>query len=248
MGFWKNFSTHDPVESPVIATSPLLERLHATSAEIAEELADAVRDAVPDRYRDTTDQECRPLCRTLVPVALECIARGSKPDEETLQPIRVSARKTLSEGIPASVTLTGIRTAMVCFTSIVARHAAPQDASAILPVISRAAVLLQLFMTVYVSGSESAPNRRPKWWSEQPLVARDSLRLIAQGYVTSEIAWKLNYSEQTITYHLGKLMKRFGCSNRTEMVSRAHEVGVIGDSTEAARSGPPYPAGSTMPI
>ena len=218
-------------------THGIVDLLRADSAGISEELADAVMEAVPDRYRDTTDNECRPLCRTLVPVALECIARGTMPDEDTLHPIRLSARRTLSQNIPASVTLTGIRAAMARFTSIVARNATPQDALAVLTVMGRAAVLLQLFVTVFVSGSESEPRGRPEWWAEQPPVARDSLRLAALGYSTGEIAQRLYYSEQTVTYHLGKLMKLFGCSNRTEMVIRAYEAGVIGDSAEAARGG-----------
>ena len=214
-----------------------MERLQTASAEVAEELADAVMGAVPERYREVTDRECRPLCRQLVPVALECVASGSVPDEELLHPIRLSARRTLARGIPASVTLTGIRAAMARFTSIVARHAAPHDASAVVVLMGRAAVLLQLFMTVFVSGSESDPRGRPEWWADQPPVAKDSLRLVARGLSTAEIAQELNYSEQAITYHLGNLMRRFGCSNRTEMVSRAHEAGVIGDSAEAARGG-----------
>ena len=235
MSFRKTLSDQDLAKK----TIPIVDRLQAVSAEVAEELADAVMEAVPDRYRDVTDRECRPLCRTLVPVALECIAQGSKPDEEELYPIRLSARRTLSENIPASVTLTGIRAAMARFTSIVARHAAPRDASAMLTVMGRAAVLLQLFVTVFVSGSESDPRGRPGWWSEQLPVARESLRLVARGRSTGEIAQELNYSEQTITYHLGNLMRRFGCSNRAALVSRAYEAGVIGDSAEAAggRSG-----------
>ena len=224
-------------ERSEIASHPLLELLQAGSAGIAEELADAVMEAVPERYREATDRECRPLCRTLVPVALGCIARGTKPSEEDLYPIRLSARRVLSEGIPASVTLTGIRAAMARFTSIVARHAAPHDASAVLTVVGRASLLIQLFMTVFVSGSETDPRGRPGWWPEQPPVAKESLRLVARGHSTAEIAQELNYSEQAITYHLGNLMKRFGCSNRTELVGRAYEAGVIGDSAEAAAGG-----------
>lgn len=217
--------------------SGIVDRLQADSAEIAEELADAVMEAVPDRYRETTDSECRPLCRTLVPVALECIAQGTIPGEDELHPVRLSARRTLSQSIPASVTLTGIRTALAQFASIVARYATPRDTLVVLTVMGRAAVLIQLFMTVFVSGSESDSRGRPEWWSEQPWVARESLRLLAQGYSTAEIGRRLHYSEQNITYHLSKLMKQFGCSNRTELVSRAHEADVIGDSADATRGG-----------
>ena len=239
MSFRNNLSDQDLPRKII----PIVDRLQAVSAEIAEELADAVMEAVPERYRETTDRECRPLSRTLVPVALECIARGTRPDEEDLYPIRLSARRTLSEGVPPSVTLTGIRAAMARFTSIVAHHAELQDALAVLTVVGRAAVLLQLFVTAFVSGSESDPRGRPGWWSEQLPVARDSLRLVARGLSTSEIAQELNYSEQTITYHLGNLMKWFDCSNRTALVSRAYEAGVIGDSADSARSGMIYGTG-----
>lgn len=224
-------------ERSEVAYHPLLERLRAEPAWVAEELADAVAEAVPERHREATDRECRPLCRALVPVALECIASGTKPGEEKLYPVRLSARRVLSEGIPASVTLTGVSAAMARFTSVVARHAAPHDASAVLTVVGRASLLIQLFMTVFVSGSESEPRGRPGWWPEQPPVAKDSLRLVARGYSTAGIAQELNYSEQAITYHLGNLMRRFGCSNRTELVGRAYEAGVIGDSVEAAAGG-----------
>ena len=92
-------------------------------------------------------------------------------------------------------------------------------------------------MAAFVSGSESDPRGRPGWWSEQPWVARESLRLVARGRSTVEIARELNYSEQAITYHLGKLMGLFGCSNRTALVGRAHEARAIGDSAEAAAGG-----------
>lgn len=204
---------------------PVVDRLWKVSDEIAEELADVATEALPEQYRSMTN--CHSVARELVPVTLWHISRGGLPDLGQLESIRLSAPINQKNGIPPSAVLAAIQASVSRFTSIVIRHSTPADASFFITIMGRAAALTHLYATVYISGTERAAEPRPEWWSGQSVVARRSLKLLSEGYSTKSIAKTLCYSEQTITYHLGNLMRRFGCLNRTEMVSRAHEAGVL---------------------
>lgn len=207
---------------------PIVDRLLERSDEVVDELVSAVVEATPERFRATIEEEARPVAEKLVPVTLECIASGSTPKEEDLDVIRQSDLRVIKEGLPASSVLNTIRASTVRFTSIALRHATPADASSVIVVMGRAAALTHIYATTYISKVESKSHRHPDWWKGQPEVTKQSLKLLSEGYSTCEIAEELCYSEQAISYHIGNLMRRFGCTNRTEMVSRAHEAGVLG--------------------
>lgn len=213
-------------------TLPIVDRLLERSDEVVDELMSAVVEATPERFRVMIEEETRPITEKLVPVTLECIASGSTPKEEDLDLIRQSDNRTAKEGLPASAVLNTIRASMVRFTSIAMRHATPADAASIITVMGRAATLTHIYATTYISRVEGKSRCQPKWWTEQPQVTKQSLKLLSEGYSTYEIAEELCYSEQAISYNIGNLMRRFGCTNRTEMVSGAHEAGVLGTLEE----------------
>ena len=202
------------------------------SDEVVDELVSAVVEATPERFRAMIEEEVRPITEKLVPVTLECIASGGTPTEEDLDVIRQSDNRTAKAGLPASAVLNTIRASTVRFTSIALRHATPADAASIITVMGRAATLTHIYATTYISKLEGNSRCRPEWWKDQPQVTKQSLKLLSEGYSTCEIAEELCYSEQAISYHVGNLMRRFGCANRTEMVSRAHEAGVLGTFDE----------------
>ena len=212
-------------------TLPIIDRLLEISDEVAEELLSAVVEATPERFKVMIEEETRPVAEKLVPVTLECIASGSTPEED-LEVIRQSDLRTANAGLPPSAVLNTIRASTVRFTSIALRHATPADVASVITIMGRAAALTHIYATVYISRVESKSRCRPEWWLEQPQVTKQSLKLLSRGYSTGEIAEELCYSEQAISYHIGNLMRRFGCTNRTEMVSRAHEVGVLGTVEE----------------
>lgn len=56
---------------------------------------------------------------------------------------------------------------------------------------------------------------------------RRILEPAAQGLSTREIAHELHHSEQAVTYHLGHMMKRFGAPNRTALIARVVQRGVV---------------------
>ena len=209
-------------------TLPIVDRLLEKSDEVVEELLSAVVEATPERFKVMIEEETRPVAEKLVPVTLECIASGGTPTEEDLDLIRRSDHRTAREGLPASAVLNTIRASTVRFTSIALRHATPADAASVITVMGRAAALTHIYATTYISKFEGKSCCQPKWWTEQSEVTKQSLKLLAEGYSTCEIAEELCYSEQAISYNIGNLMRRFGCTNRTEMVSRAHEAGVLG--------------------
>ena len=215
---------------------PIVDRLLEISDEIADEIVDVVVEATPERFEVMIEEETRPIINELVPATLECIASGSTPEEEDLDLIRQSDHRTIKEGLPPSAVLNMIRASVVRFTSIALRHATPADTASVITVMGRSAALTHIYATTYISGVEGRSRCRPEWWSEQPRVTKQSLKLLSEGHSTCEIAEELCYSEQAISYHIGNLMRRFGCVNRTEMVSRAHEAGVLGPVEEMSET------------
>ena len=213
-------------------TLPIVGRMLERSDEVVDELVSAVVEATPEQFKVMIEEEVRPITEKLVPVTLECISTGGTPTEEDLDVIRQSDNRTAKAGLPASAVLNTIRASTVRFTSIALRHATPADAASIITVMGRAAALTHIYATTYISKFEGKSRCRPGWWKDQPQVTKQSLKLLSEGYSTCEIAEELCYSEQAISYHIGNLMRRFGCANRTEMVSRAHEAGVLGTFDE----------------
>ena len=59
------------------------------------------------------------------------------------------------------------------------------------------------------------------------------LEQLAEGKSTSAAARSLYVSPQAITYHVGNLLAKFGCTSRTGVVSRAFVLGML------ARTWPP---------
>jgi DNA-binding NarL/FixJ family response regulator len=59
----------------------------------------------------------------------------------------------------------------------------------------------------------------PKEW--------EIIRLIAQGLSNKSIAQRLCVSEPDIDYHLGNLYRKFGVSNRTQLIVRVLLNGTI---------------------
>jgi DNA-binding NarL/FixJ family response regulator len=55
----------------------------------------------------------------------------------------------------------------------------------------------------------------------------DVLRLVAEGFDTSEIAQKLSYSERTIKNILHDVTSRLGLRNRSQAVAYAARAGLI---------------------
>jgi DNA-binding NarL/FixJ family response regulator len=55
----------------------------------------------------------------------------------------------------------------------------------------------------------------------------DVLRLVARGLPNKIIARELSISERTVKFHITSLMQKMGVNNRTELVSRAVQRGIL---------------------
>jgi DNA-binding CsgD family transcriptional regulator len=55
----------------------------------------------------------------------------------------------------------------------------------------------------------------------------DILRMVAEGHTNVEIAKALHLSRQAVNYHVGRLMRALGASNRTALVARAYQRGLL---------------------
>lgn len=65
--------------------------------------------------------------------------------------------------------------------------------------------------------------------SSEPLTPRENelLTLVAQGLSNKAVAQRLSVSENTVKYHIKKIMQKLNVQNRTEAVSHAVRLGLI---------------------
>lgn len=77
------------------------------------------------------------------------------------------------------------------------------------------------------------------------------LELVGAGRLNREIAALLHVTTKDVEYHVGNLLRKLGCRNRTEAVSRAYTLGLLSVASwppamatppaEAARAALPPP-------
>lgn len=205
----------------------LIAELQAREREFGDHLLAGVARSVPRRYRLRLFEEYAvPYMRMFLPVALDCMRRGVQPDPAVLLPITVSSADRAREGTPLLVLLAMVRGAIGAFSGFVIAQAGPRRLAAAVVVIGRAATVSHDLARAATDGYAAAPSP-----DAPPVVLgtlpRQVLQLAAQGRSTKEIARALQYSEQAVTYHLGKLMEQFGVPNRTALVARAVHLRLV---------------------
>lgn len=205
----------------------LIAELQAREREFGDHLLAGVARSVPRRYRLRLFEEYAvPYMRMFLPVALDCMRRGVQPDPAVLLPITVSSAERAREGTPLLVLLAMVRGAIGAFSGFVIAQAGPRRLAAAVVVIGRAATVSHDLARAATDGYAAAPSPD----APPPVIGtlpRQVLQLAAQGRSTKEIARALQYSEQAVTYHLGKLMEQFGVPNRTALVARAVHLRLV---------------------
>lgn len=90
------------------------------------------------------------------------------------------------------------------------------------------------------------PDKRKKFYNKEslPLIDRflqelsypfnvlseresESYRLLIQGFSNTEISQKLGLSTKTVDVYINRIKSKLGCTNRKELVNKAHEAGII---------------------
>ncbi|HZC06339.1 MAG TPA: response regulator transcription factor [Ktedonobacterales bacterium] len=122
-------------------------------------------------------------------------------DERILAAIRAGAQGYLLKGIPRDDIFSAIR-------------AVSAGASLLTPVV--ASRLLR-----HVSGetASTVPALTPR--------ERETLDLLGHGLQNKEIAVQLGVRERTVKFHVAALMRKLGAGNRTEVVTRATQEGLL---------------------
>ncbi|HEX2349861.1 MAG TPA: response regulator transcription factor [Ktedonobacterales bacterium] len=123
-------------------------------------------------------------------------------DERILAAIRAGAQGYLLKGAPREEIFSAIRTT----------HA---GGSLLTPVV--ASRLLR-----HVSGA--TPDGPPTILTPRE---RQTLQLLGHGLQNKEIAARLGVRERTVKFHIAALMRKLGAGNRTEVVARATQDGLL---------------------
>lgn len=195
--------------------------------DIVAELLTAIGDAVDPRYRDLVVAECHPHLQRLLPACLRCMRDGGRITATDLAPIVLASQRRARLGVPASASLSAIRGAIGRFGAIVVRRAGISRAPAVAAVLSQAAIFSHDFAQAVIAGRRPLQAPRAPWMENLPATQQRILQLAAQGGSTRQIAQQLHYSEQNVGYHLHQLMKKMHVRNRTALVARAVQHGLI---------------------
>lgn len=124
-------------------------------------------------------------------------------DERILAAIRAGAQGYLLKGAPREEIFSAIRTT----------HA---GGSLLTPVV--ASRLLR-----HVSGDAALAGRATILTPRE----RQTLQLLGHGLQNKEIAAQLGVRERTVKFHIAALMRKLGAGNRTEVVARATQDGLL---------------------
>lgn len=205
----------------------LVGQLIEAQDETCAELLEAIGEGVPAKYRELVLTEVRPHIDVLWPISLRCMRDRTELTAADLQRVVDASRDRSQLGIPLAVTLTAIRAAIGRLGVIVVRRAGVRHPMAVAALLSHAAVLSHQFSQAAAAGREPVPHPQPAWADDLPILHRQVLRLAADGMSTRQIAQRLHYSEQAVSYHLGQLMRLMKVTNRTALVARALQYHLV---------------------
>jgi DNA-binding NarL/FixJ family response regulator len=124
-------------------------------------------------------------------------------DERILAAIRAGAQGYLLKGIPREDIFGAIRTVSA-------------GGSLLTPVV---ASRLLRHVSAEGAGSAASAALTPR--------ERETLRLLGRGLQNKEIAVRLGVRERTVKFHVAALMRKLGAGNRTEVVTRATQAGLL---------------------
>jgi DNA-binding NarL/FixJ family response regulator len=124
-------------------------------------------------------------------------------DERILAAIRAGAQGYLLKGIPREDIFGAIRTVSA-------------GGSLLTPVV---ASRLLRHVSAEGAGSAASAALTPR--------ERETLGLLGRGLQNKEIAVRLGVRERTIKFHVAALMRKLGAGNRTEVVTRATQAGLL---------------------
>ncbi len=122
-------------------------------------------------------------------------------DERIVGAIRAGARGYLLKGAPRHELFAAIRTIHAGGTTL-----QPIVAAKLIQHVQQASVVPQL--------------------TERE---RAVLSWLAQGMANKQIAQQLTITERTVKFHVHSLLEKFNASNRTHVVAKARELGMLGD-------------------
>jgi DNA-binding CsgD family transcriptional regulator len=205
----------------------LVGELIAQQDDLVVELLIAVGRAVEPQYRDLVVTECLPHLQRLLPACLRCMRDGGHITASDLAPVVLASERRASAGVPASASLAAIRGAIGTFGAIVVRRAGISRAPAVAAVLSQAAIFSHDFAQAVIAGRRPARSPRPAWMENLPSAQRQILHLAARGRSTQQMAQQLHYSEQNVGYHLHQMMQKMQVRNRTALVARAVQHGLV---------------------
>ena len=230
-------------------------RIRARSDEFVGVLVTGIDAVVPEQYLQVLGEQYRALTPILLPAALECLETGRRLTADELDAVRRSAAAMAAAGVPVTVVLAGIASALGVFCNTMLRWSLMPSGWASTLLVARAAQVTHHIGVVYAGAwvtallaSTQVVELAPEPHGGEPtpeLEPQDSamLALVAEGRSNDQIAAATAYSTQAVRWRLARLMRRWDAGNRAALVTAAFQHGVLGTrrtcSRPRARAGSP---------
>lgn len=215
----------------------LVARLALSPARYTTRITERIREEVAPARLEPVLPDLREVLDRLVPAVLAALLTSEPLDEEAMLVVRRAAERWSSRAVPFSTVMeicTAASRAAVEVTQDVARE---RDQPVVVQVVGRGVVIAQEVVAAAAAGHERNTRRElatdrsdpGRGWA--PIVLRgpaaDVLALVAEGRTNAQVAGELGISPQAVNYHVGRLMRALGAVNRTAVVARAYERGLL---------------------
>ncbi len=215
----------------------LVSRLARSPSRYTARIAERLRSEVAPAHLEPVQADLRELVDQVMRAVFAVLLSGESLEEEAVLAVRRAAERWSSRRVPFSTVLAISSAAARAAVEVTQELARERDKAVAVEVVGRGIVIAQELVAAAAAGygrsarrSTAADPAGPGGGAAPVGLTRtsaDVLGLVAEGRTNVQVAAELGLSRQTVNYHVGRLMRALGAVNRTAVVARAYDLGLL---------------------
>lgn len=213
-----------------------VDRMARSRPVFRDRIMERVRHELPPARLLPVQAELRELVDKVLYAAFASMRSGEPLDDETVVLMRATGDRWAGGQVPFSTIVAIANAAARAAIEVTRELAAGGEAQMTLDMMTRGLVVAQEVLAACAAGYSRRLLEAAKGVvavvRSRPDVAlqptpRQVLQLVSEGRTNLEIAAQLHVSKQTVNYHVRAMMRTVGAVNRTALVTRAFEQGLL---------------------